>query len=69
MSEINRPALDWLLARQGVSLSADRAAEAAKSADRLGAVAQAAAASLPFDTDPTGFRRAFNVLARRSNGG
>jgi hypothetical protein len=56
---------DWLKLHQRIELDAKTLADPAAMAARLEALARDAAASLPFDIDPTGFARLFAKLAER----
>ena len=53
----------WLEQAQGVSVPAAAVAAPARMAERIGAIARAAAARLRFGAEPSGFRRVFAALA------
>jgi len=64
MADDDAAALAALMKRlNAVDLPPERWVEALKSAERLSAVARAAAAELPFGADPAGFALAVAALA------
>ncbi len=57
----------WLKAAQGVELAPARLRDPAAAAARLGALAGAAAKTLPFGAEPSGFLLAQRRLTRRGD--
>jgi len=58
----------WLQQVQGVAVTPEMLIESARTVARIGGLSRAAAAALPFDTDPTGFGRRLDTLAGRNDG-
>lgn len=56
---------DWLQRKHGLNIDARLLVDPARAAERIGGIASAKAAELPFDTEPTGFWRLFNELTKR----